>query len=98
MGVFGSSTWPSTRRLPSPMVALEIVNPETADGTDAGIISAAEPTTRISAAEPPTRISDRGDRGVVHLDESNDCVIVRAPCVGRAMPFVGLSQRHSIAP
>src|SRR5215207_4560607 len=90
MAVFGSSTWPSTRRSPSAMVALVIVNPETAGCTDAGRISAAKPATRISAAKLVVSISERG---VAHLDESDACVIVRAPVSVGPIPFLGLSQR-----
>src|SRR5215207_120621 len=95
MAVFGSSTRPSTRRSPSAMVALVIVNPETAGCTDAGSIHIAKPAARISAAKPTTSSSERG---VAHLDKSDVCVIVRAPVSVRPIPFVGLPQRQSIAP
>src|SRR5215212_6927309 len=95
MAVFGSSTWPTIQRSPSAMVALVIVNPETAGCTDAGRISTAKPATRISAAKPVTSTSERG---VAHLDESDVCVIVRAPVLVGPIPSVGLPQRQSIAP
>src|SRR5215203_4534178 len=95
MAVFGSSTWPSTRRSPSAMVALVIVNPATAGCTDAGRISTAKPAARISAAKPVTNISERG---VAHLEESDVCGIVPAPVSVGPIPFVDLPQRQLIAP
>src|SRR3954465_13083613 len=93
IAVSGSSTWPSTHRSPLAMVALVIVNPETAGCTDVGRISAAKPATRISAARPVTSLSERG---VAHLDESDVCVIVCAPVSVGPIPFVGLPQRPTI--
>src|SRR5829696_8945186 len=95
MAVFGSSTWPSTHRSPLAMMALVIVNPETAGCTDAGRISTAKPAARISAAKPVTNTSERG---VTHLEEADVCVIVPAPVSVGPIPFVGLPQRQSIAP
>jgi hypothetical protein len=48
---------------------------------------------RPSVAEPATSISERG---VAHLDESDVCVIVRAPVLVGPISFVGVPQRQSM--